>query len=900
MRTTRIWSGALLVLGLVVLQACDETGTTPGDGETHTLTVTLEGLGIGTVTNDETGIACDTTGATCSADIPEGTSVTLTATPAAGSEFVGWGSEGTANPLTVTMDADRSVSATFDNPDLVVESVGTGGGTVTSRDSAITLVFPAGALTGDEDITIERLDPSELGPEWSTTLDSGTIAWAYDFGPDGLQFAVPVELRASAQSYDAGTGDTLAVTVPDVATTQSDTVASVDSIGMNVDIVAGESDLAARIHHFSPYAWIEDFGTVRAEVRVDRSPLIDDIGVGEAMNLDLAIFGSAAIPTLEAVALDIDGPAAAEDTGSLDHVRIRCTGSGTATVRLIATIDEAGRKRTIGFLLAIDCVGNDLTVSTSGQGSGTVTGPDAFGDPGGINCGSGGSVCTGEYGPGNEVTLTGTPDDGSFLDGWRVNGQFVANDGSDQLTITMDGNTTVDAVFEPVPDDELSLLLSGADGTVTSEPAGIDCTKEGETVTGTCSASFEAGTTVELTATTPDGSIATDWSGAGTTTALGTRIVEMVSALSVEMTFPGVPDVATVLDLAGTSIWYMEAMTFAAVLFPFLQASADQGELLASTTGEACPTIIVAADAAVGAVNSCDGSVVQEYFSTTVFYNAFALPRPEGETGDHAIFATGHDYQFFWVNDNGEVTSQVRQTNWGNVPDATAIGGDPANGLAVVRNDGNGTTIEFVRFDPSKGYHDLLTDFVGVTHTPPGLQTVYANGVPTDPAALPEEMLAIGNDGTSGVLYHIETVSGPDPVHTEIGTLAGDNPRRLRCDLGSGICAVSDFANSLVNVILWSGTGTPTIGGSTTAGQIASGPVGLDVYGNYIVTAGYNDDSYSILEVDGSGNVVNATTTALPAGCSSPGHAVFLRDAANTVLVSCNASQAIVRIPNAF
>jgi uncharacterized repeat protein (TIGR02543 family) len=44
-----------------------------------------------------------------------GTLVTLTATPATGYTFTGWTGDlaGTANPTTITMDADKTVTATF-------------------------------------------------------------------------------------------------------------------------------------------------------------------------------------------------------------------------------------------------------------------------------------------------------------------------------------------------------------------------------------------------------------------------------------------------------------------------------------------------------------------------------------------------------------------------------------------------------------------------------------------------------------------------------------------------------------------------------------------------------------------------------------------------------------------
>src|SRR6185436_10506937 len=71
-----------------------------------------------------------------------GAQVTLTANAAAGSHFVGWSgaASGATNPLTVTMDANKSITATFavDGYTLAVTTVGSG--TVTKLPSQATYV----------------------------------------------------------------------------------------------------------------------------------------------------------------------------------------------------------------------------------------------------------------------------------------------------------------------------------------------------------------------------------------------------------------------------------------------------------------------------------------------------------------------------------------------------------------------------------------------------------------------------------------------------------------------------------------------------------------------------------------------------------------------------------------
>lgn len=81
---------------------------------TFTLSVSRVGTGSGTVTSSPAGIHC---GPDCTEAYTNGTTVTLTATPASGSAFAGWtggGCSGTGT-CTVTMNADTSVIATFTN-----------------------------------------------------------------------------------------------------------------------------------------------------------------------------------------------------------------------------------------------------------------------------------------------------------------------------------------------------------------------------------------------------------------------------------------------------------------------------------------------------------------------------------------------------------------------------------------------------------------------------------------------------------------------------------------------------------------------------------------------------------------------------------------------------------------
>ena len=124
--------------------------------ENPVLTVARSGTGSGTVSSTPAGISC---GTSCTASYAPGTSVTLTATTAAGAVFDGWSGAcaGTNPTCVVTMTGSRSVTASFvtyccNTYTLSVTKSGTGPGTITSSvggincGSTCSAAYPAGTV----------------------------------------------------------------------------------------------------------------------------------------------------------------------------------------------------------------------------------------------------------------------------------------------------------------------------------------------------------------------------------------------------------------------------------------------------------------------------------------------------------------------------------------------------------------------------------------------------------------------------------------------------------------------------------------------------------------------------------------------------------------------------------
>jgi hypothetical protein len=104
-------------------------------GTTFTLTTTVSGSG--TITRNPNA-----------SSYASGTVVTLTATPASGQQFTGWSGDltGTANPATITMNSNKSVTATFApiTTNFALTTVVNGSGTITRSPNAAT--YPSGTV----------------------------------------------------------------------------------------------------------------------------------------------------------------------------------------------------------------------------------------------------------------------------------------------------------------------------------------------------------------------------------------------------------------------------------------------------------------------------------------------------------------------------------------------------------------------------------------------------------------------------------------------------------------------------------------------------------------------------------------------------------------------------------
>jgi hypothetical protein len=186
-------------------------------------------------------------------------------------------------------------------------------------------------------------------------------------------------------------------------------------------------------------------------------------------------------------------------------------------------VDEIG-DMLAAQMAAVNIVVPSLTVTKAG--SGNVTSADKV-----ISCGS---KCTSPYAPGTVIAVTAQAASNNSFAGWTG----ACTGAAMTCNITVNDAMNVTATFNAAPASgggggggsttpTLSVKVSGGKGTVTSNPAGINCGK-------VCATNLPTGTSLTLTATPEPGFFFVNWSGACTG---NTCVVAGNTSLSVQANF---------------------------------------------------------------------------------------------------------------------------------------------------------------------------------------------------------------------------------------------------------------------------------------------------------------------------------------------------------------------------
>ncbi len=419
------------------------------------LTVSTTGSGEGTVECEvEAGPA-----EACAASYPAGAEVALTAEEETGSEFTGWSEDCSGmGPCEVTMDEAHSVTATFEliTYALTVEKEGAGSGAVASsppgiecgsacgsesaqfnEGAAVTLTATPSlhssfsgwtAVSGDPGTCTGTASPCEVTMSEDVELEAG-------FAPITHSLKVSVTGQGSV-SADSGpiSGCTEGAGACEGAYDEGATVTLVATPDLHNRLAAWGGACAAAAASEPCEVTIDEARSATAafEATPQHTLALATEGAGSGA-VTSAPEGIKCGPECEAAFYEEETVTltAVADPGSHLTGWEGCDTKAGSTCEVTLRADK-----TVKASFALNK--HNLVVSTTGSGSGAVTGSLA-----GIDCGA---TCSAEYLEGTEVTLTATPAAGSTFAGWS--GACL---GTGACVVTLDEDRAVVANFDAVP-----------------------------------------------------------------------------------------------------------------------------------------------------------------------------------------------------------------------------------------------------------------------------------------------------------------------------------------------------------------------------------------------------------------------------------------------------------------
>jgi hypothetical protein len=463
----------------------DAAKTCTATFDLNTLTVTKAGTGTGLVTSVPARINC---GADCSGDYTVGDTVTLTASPDAGSNFAGWSGDLDCSDGAVTMNAATSCTANFASDTFTLLQAGTGSGTVTS--------VPAGI-----DCAPDCSEDYLLGTEVTLTVspDYGSYFTGWTGDPDCSDGIIIVDAAMSCMA--TFTLETHTLTAENTGT-GSGTILS-DPVGIDCGIDCSEDyPYGTEVNLTATPDTGSNFTGWSGDPDCSDGVVIMDVG-GAGTEASFTPVADASVssssPTSNfgsATVLEVDGSA-----HQIAYLRFDVTGLSGAVQSARLRLDSVGNSVFGGSIHAIsDISWSENTVNYNNRP--VIDGP-ALDSLGAVTFGD-----IVEFDVTSAVAVNGTYSfaiDSNNSDGadYRSREDTI---NPPQLIITTDTGKTCTATFD-VEIHALTVIKAGTGlGTITSDPAGIDCGAD-------CSEDYTYGTGVTLTAIPVAGSYFAGWSG---------------------------------------------------------------------------------------------------------------------------------------------------------------------------------------------------------------------------------------------------------------------------------------------------------------------------------------------------------------------------------------------------
>ncbi|MDR2592810.1 MAG: InlB B-repeat-containing protein [Chitinispirillales bacterium] len=395
------WSGAL------TSQEATVTITMDGDKQLkanfkqdqYTLTTSVSSSGSGTISRTPT--STDQTKYTW------GTTVTVTATPSGCYTFTGWSGTGaptpaSTNPVTITMDGNKTLVANFQQTYMLTTNVSpTGGGTV-SRSLNQTCYNPGTNVT----VTAEPAS-GYVFTRWSGASTSTNASVTVDMNSNlelTANFQQVYILKTNVSPGGSGTvsrsPDQAYYTPGTSVTLEANPIDGYEFTGWSSGASISRTSKSVMVTMTSDWELTANFHRIYTLI-TNMSP-VDGGTVSRSPNQTSYMSGSSVTVTAE--------PASG-------YVFTRWSGASTSTSTSVTVAMNSNLELTANFEHA-------LTINQIGQGI-VSRSPDQT-----------------SYSHGTSVTITATPTNGYFI-GWSG----ASSSKSTSITITMDGNKTLTASF---------------------------------------------------------------------------------------------------------------------------------------------------------------------------------------------------------------------------------------------------------------------------------------------------------------------------------------------------------------------------------------------------------------------------------------------------------------------
>ena len=573
--------------------------------QNQTLSVTKTGAGTGTVSSSPAGINC---GATCSASFPASSSVTLTATPASGSSFAGWGGacSGTG-ACAVTMSAARSVTASFTAApppqgfgSLSITLVGLPTGTL----ATLSLTRPDGSSVPYELMTGLGQNMSDVTPGvYTVTAPNITVA-NVAYTPNAVSQSATVTVGGNATinvTYSPAALPAFALSVTKAGTGTGDVSSNPAGISCGATCTANFASgssvtLTAAPSSGSSFAgWGGACSGSGATCRVTMSaaqsvtatfnttPIVNfaltvtksGTGTGTVSSQPAGLDCGATCAANFASGSSVTLTAAPLSGSSFTGWGGACSGSASTCTVTMSSVQNV----TASFATTPPApLSFALTVTKSGTGVGSVSS-----NPGGIACGA---TCVANFGQASNVTLTATLTAGSSFAGWGG-----ACSGSGACVVTMSSAQGVTATFTlnaptPPPPPAPPTAPPASLGKPSGSPASANANKSENNV-GALRLELGVGTSSPLTlqslnfSSSGTGNDALDITGIKLyVDANGNGIVDAGETALAQGTFSG-NDGAATLTLAAPRIFAVNSNTKLLVTLDFNSSLAQTSNKLA-------------------------------------------------------------------------------------------------------------------------------------------------------------------------------------------------------------------------------------------------------------------------------------------------------------------------------